>query len=263
MSRRRSGLLCAGTGPVACVVHSLALEVRHAVSPRYVQRTQRAGGVDDLQRDNVVSWLLALNAHMSFSEQTFFLAVNYLDRFLSAVKVRSGHLQLLMAVCFLLASKVQEESDEQPTLAELVRVSNYAYGVSDLLRMETIVCEKLNWEFSSVTPLNFLHQFVELTQVAGTLSRKKLDHILKEAVSNLEQTCLYDFLRYPPSLHALCALELSIRSQCTQDGDKVVHEVWEVLKPHITTDPTSEPYRLCSLDMKCVLSEIKCKPLRN
>eukprot|EP00123_Amoebidium_parasiticum_P012207 comp21192_c0_seq2/m.28774 comp21192_c0_seq2/g.28774 ORF comp21192_c0_seq2/g.28774 comp21192_c0_seq2/m.28774 type:complete len:243 (-) comp21192_c0_seq2:137-865(-) len=179
MSRRRSGLLCAGTGPVACVVHSLALEVRHAVSPRYVQRTQRAGGVDDLQRDNVVSWLLALNAHMSFSEQTFFLAVNYLDRFLSAVKVRSGHLQLLMAVCFLLASKVQEESDEQPTLAELVRVSNYAYGVSDLLRMETIVCEKLNWEFSSVTPLNFLHQFVELTQVAGTLSRKKLDHILK------------------------------------------------------------------------------------
>eukprot|EP00124_Ichthyophonus_hoferi_P001655 Ihof_evm3s92 gene=Ihof_evmTU3s92 len=110
-----------------CLAYSLEIESRHAPEPKYVHKTQREGGVDDLERDAAVSWVLVLNTHLGFSQQTFFLAVNYLDRFLSAMRVKNEHLQLLMASCFLLASKVQEETDQQPTLRELVRAGKHTF----------------------------------------------------------------------------------------------------------------------------------------
>lgn len=41
-------------------------------------------------------------------EEVFPLAMNYVDRYLSAVSVRKNHLQLLGAVCMLLASKLRD-----------------------------------------------------------------------------------------------------------------------------------------------------------
>lgn len=83
--------------------------------------------MNDLQRDEAASWLLSLNAHFEFSNETYFLALDYLDRFLSIVKVKRRHLLLLATSCFMVASKMQEESDDQPTLAELVSVGNQTF----------------------------------------------------------------------------------------------------------------------------------------
>ena len=83
--------------------------------------------MSDLQRDEAASWLLSLTAHFEFSNETFFLGIDYLDRFLSVVKVKRHHLLLLATTCFMIASKLQEESDDQPTLAELVSVGNHTF----------------------------------------------------------------------------------------------------------------------------------------
>ena len=62
------------------------------------------------------------------------------------------------------------------------RANLFALGrrsASDLLRMETMVCGKLKWELSTVTPFNFLHQYCADLSDARILPNGLADRILR------------------------------------------------------------------------------------
>lgn len=63
-------------------------------------------------------------------EAIFPLAVNYVDRFLSKSKVSKSQLQLLGAVCLLIASKLRQCRSIHPQ--DLVYFSDYSYTTSDV-----------------------------------------------------------------------------------------------------------------------------------
>ena len=47
-------------------------------------------------------------------------------------------------------------SQDVPTAADFVKVSGLRFSSSDLLRMERIILDKLNWNLNATTPLYFL-----------------------------------------------------------------------------------------------------------
>eukprot|EP01137_Pigoraptor_chileana_P017573 Opistho-2@75846 len=106
---------------------------------------------------------------LSIPPRRFFLAANYLDRFLSTVKVQPKHLQLIAICCFLIAAKVHEESEIAPSLQELVSAANWAFSAADIKRMEKIVLAKLEWQVTPVTSYSFLRQYRDALAADGIL----------------------------------------------------------------------------------------------
>uniref|UniRef100_G1U1T6 Cyclin-like domain-containing protein n=1 Tax=Oryctolagus cuniculus TaxID=9986 RepID=G1U1T6_RABIT len=115
-------------------------------------------------RDFEVKDLLSLTQFFGFDTETFSLAVNLLDRFLSKMKVQPKHLGSVGLSCFYLAVKSIEEERNVPLATDLIRISQYMFTVSDLMRMEKIVLEKVCWKVKATTAFQFLQLYYSLIQ---------------------------------------------------------------------------------------------------
>ncbi|XP_032067711.1 cyclin-G1 [Thamnophis elegans] len=131
-------------------------------------------------RDFEVKDLLSLIQFFSFRTETFSLAVNLLDRFLSKMKVESKCLGCVGLSCFYLAVKVMEEESNIPLATDLIRISQYRFTVSDLMRMEGIILKKLHRKVKATTAFQFLQLYCSILGESINCERKdnlKLDRL--------------------------------------------------------------------------------------
>ncbi|XP_059014604.1 cyclin-I isoform X1 [Mustela lutreola] len=115
--------------------------------------------VSPSQRDEVIQWLAKLKYQFNLYPETFALASSLLDRFLATVKAHPKYLSCIAISCFFLAAKTVEEEERIPVLKVLARDSFCGCSSSEILRMERIILDKLNWDLHTATPLDFLHIF--------------------------------------------------------------------------------------------------------
>ena len=59
-------------------------------------------------RSILVDWLVEVGEEYKLHSETLFLAVNYIDRFLSKMSVKRDKLQLVGAACMFIAAKYEE-----------------------------------------------------------------------------------------------------------------------------------------------------------
>ncbi|XP_035523605.1 cyclin-I [Morone saxatilis] len=111
------------------------------------------------QRDEAVRWLMELHGRLQLYPETLVLAVSILDRFLTPIKARPKYLRCIAIACFFLAAKTCEEDECVPSLKELAASSSCGCSPSEILRMERIILDKLNWDLHTATALDFLHIF--------------------------------------------------------------------------------------------------------
>uniref|UniRef100_M4A474 Cyclin G1 n=1 Tax=Xiphophorus maculatus TaxID=8083 RepID=M4A474_XIPMA len=110
-------------------------------------------------RELEVKDLLYLCRFFGFSSETFSLAVSLLDRFLSVMKIQPKHLSCVGLCCFYIAVKSSEDEKTVPLASDLIRISQNRFTVSDMMRMEKIIMEKLYWKVKAPTALHFLRLF--------------------------------------------------------------------------------------------------------
>ena len=83
-----------------------------------------------------------MSEEQNLREEVFTLAMNYMDRFLAVVNIRTTQLQLLGAVCLFLSSKLK---CSQPLLAEhLVTYTDNSITMDELLVSEVITVNYYN-----------------------------------------------------------------------------------------------------------------------
>ncbi|MGH0172190.1 UNVERIFIED_CONTAM: hypothetical protein FKN15_062737 [Acipenser sinensis] len=164
-------------------------------------------------RDFEIRDLLSLTRFFSFSAETFSLAVNLLDRFLAQMKVQPKHLSCVGLCCFYLAVKSVEEERNVPLANDLIRISQRRFTVSDMMRMEKIIIEKLYWKIKSTTALQLLRLYHSHITEQSVSESKKLLNIERLEAQLKACHCRFAFSKAKPSVLALAILALEIQEQ--------------------------------------------------
>ncbi|XP_037116862.1 cyclin-G1 [Syngnathus acus] len=184
-------------------------------------------------RELEVKDLLTLSRFFGFSSETFSLAVSLLDRFLSVMKIQPKHLSCVGLCCFYIAVKSSEENNI-PLANDLIRISQNRFTVSDMMRMEKIIMEKLNWKVKSPTALRFLRLFHNYVQEQlGADSEKKLS--LERLEAQLKAChCSFVFSKMKPSLLAIALLCLEVDDQPDPEERDQLSEALDSLQKLLT-----------------------------
>ena len=178
-------------------------------------------------RKIVTDWMLEVCEDQQCQSEVFFLAVNYLDRFLSLVNIKKTQFQLVASVCILLASKF---SQVVPIHSEqLVVYTDNSVSVDQLRQWEMEVLNVLQWELSASTAHSFLQHF------CNTSSLKCSSSIISQAagIAALAST-EYKFILTKQSVIAAAALAVSLERMEKMKTEELVLSLATLVKCSVT-----------------------------
>lgn len=184
----------------AAEIHTYLREMEEKTRPK-AGYMKKQPDITTSMRAILVDWLVEVGEEYKLQNETLYLAVNYIDRFLSSMSVLRGKLQLVGTAAMLLASKFEEIYP--PEVAEFVYITDDTYTKKQVLRMEHLVLKVLSFDLAAPTINQFLTQYV-------------LNHSVSKQVESLamylSELSLVDsepFLKYLPSQTAAAAYILA------------------------------------------------------
>jgi G2/mitotic-specific cyclin 3/4 len=107
-------------------------------------------------RSVLVDWLVQVHNRFTLLPETLFLAINYVDRFLSCKVVSLGKLQLVGATALFVAAKYEEINC--PSVQEIVYMVDGAYTADEVLKAERFMLSMLQFELGWPGPMSFLRR---------------------------------------------------------------------------------------------------------
>ncbi|KAM9470041.1 cyclin-A2 [Clarias gariepinus] len=178
--------------------HLRQMEVKCRPKAGYMKKQP---DITNSMRAILVDWLVEVGEEYKLQNETLYLAVNYIDRFLSSMSVLRGKLQLVGTAAMLLASKFEEIYP--PEVAEFVYITDDTYTKKQVLRMEHLVLKVLSFDLAAPTIVQFLTQY---------FLRQKVCNKVESLSMFLGELSLVDadpFLKYLPSQIAAAAFILA------------------------------------------------------
>ncbi|KAG0418365.1 hypothetical protein HPB47_004887, partial [Ixodes persulcatus] len=141
----------------------LDLQSRYTVTCDYCRQVQTE--VLPPMRKVLAQWMSEVCEEQSCEDIVFPCAMNYVDRFLARTDVKKSQLQLLGAVCLLIASKMR--TSRPLALEALVYYTDYSVTAEELKAWELLVLSKLNWDMASVVANDFVDHLLCFLGVSG------------------------------------------------------------------------------------------------
>ncbi|KAI7814025.1 G2/mitotic-specific cyclin-B2 [Triplophysa rosa] len=191
-----------------------SLEAQQSIRPRYM----RGYDINGRMRALLVDWLIQVHSRFQLLQETLFMTVAILDRFLQVQPVTRKKLQLVGVTAMLVACKYEEMY--VPMVGDFAYIADDAFTKAQIREMEMLILSELNFKLGRPLALHFLRR----ASKAGNADAEK--HTLAKYF--LELTLLdYDMVHYHPSETAAAALCLS---QLVLDGQK-----WSPTQQHYST----------------------------
>ncbi|GMI77566.1 Cyclin D6;1 [Hibiscus trionum] len=149
---------------------------------------------------------LIFQAHVScnLDPYTPYLAVTYMDRFISRQDIPQGNpwvLRLLVIACISLAAKMK---NIHVCYSNFQREEGLIFDASAIQRMELLILDALDWRMRSITPFSFIGFFVSLFGLKDPpliqALKDRATHLIFQARNEIE------LLEFKPSTIAASAL---------------------------------------------------------
>jgi len=158
--------------------------------------------INESWREKICKWTFEVIDHFEFQRETAFIALSYLDRFLSSRPVNHRTFQLLSMTTLYLAVKLYEPKTLQ--ISSLTELSRGLFNESHLSAMELVLLSELDWKVHPPTPQNFSKHFQHFLPIDN--ERIKLE-ILDLADFLMElSVCDYFFVTRKPSSIAMASI---------------------------------------------------------
>lgn len=148
-----------------------------------------------------MDWLVEVHTKLRLQQETLYLCVQIIDRYLGQEKVERTKLQLVGLTALFLACKYEEKWP--PEVKDMVYMSNRAFSRQDLLDMEADITKTLQFKLSVPTGYYFLQRFLFISKaspVQAVAANYYMDRMLQE----------YDLIVHRPSLIAAAAVTLAV-----------------------------------------------------
>ncbi|CAC5395051.1 CCNB2 [Mytilus coruscus] len=180
------------------------LEDKYPVKHGYLEGQEITGKM----RSILIDWLCQVHHRFHLLQETLYLTVAIIDRFLQEHPVSRNKLQLVGVTSMLIASKYEEMY--APEVADFVYITDNAYTKKEIRDMEGIILRSLDFSVGKPLCLHFLRR----NSKAGQVDANK--HTLAKYL--MELTIIeYDMVQVYPSEIASSALCLANR---LLDGSK-------------------------------------------
>lgn len=196
--------------------HLHGRELKCLVADDYFKKKQKQ--VDAKMREVLVDWLIEVHNRYKMRDETIFLAVRLIDKYLSLRPIEYDRFQLLGTASLMIAAKYEEIYP--PKVKDFVYICANAYTRSDVLEMEARILTLMDFDLVFPTSVQFFGFFQKL-------------HKFEETVRNLSMYILYgslvshNFARTNPRLLAYSSVIMANKAFKNYEGIKAFKECVE------------------------------------
>ncbi|NWQ74240.1 CCNB1 protein, partial [Columbina picui] len=174
------------------------LEASQSVKPKYLDSQNVTGNM----RATLVDWLVQVQVQLRLRQETLYMAVGIIDRFLQDNAATTKTLLLVGSTAMLIASKYEEVLT--PKVEDFTYVTNHSYTNRQICQMEMKILKALGFSLGRPLPLHFLNMASMIAEVNHE------QHVLAKYL--MELTIVdYDMVHFHPSMIAAAAFYLSLK----------------------------------------------------
>ncbi|XP_011351925.1 cyclin-A1 isoform X2 [Ooceraea biroi] len=209
-------------------------ETLHRPKPGYMKKQP---DITYSMRSILIDWLVEVVQEYRLHNETLYLAVSYIDRFLSYMSVVRSKLQLVGAAAMFIAAKYEEIYP--PDVNEFVYITDDTYTKTQVIRMENLILRVLAFDLTVPTPLTFLMKFCvsnNLSDKIRYLAMYLPSHLAASAIALARHT-LHEEI-WPEELELSTGYSLKNLTECISHLDKTFHSA-----PNIRQQAIQEKYR--------------------
>ena len=136
------------------IYYNLLKEEERGINPMsdYTYLT-RQKEINEKMRSILVDWLIDVHFKFGFTDETLFMTISIIDRYLSVCQITRSNFQLLGITALMLACK--HEEIDLPKINDFIYITDNAYVKSEVIKMEFDVLSKLNFGFLYPSPIKF------------------------------------------------------------------------------------------------------------
>ena len=109
--------------------------------------------INSKMRAILIDWLIDVHLKFNFRQETLYITINIIDRYLSVKRIERCNFQLLGVTALFIACKQNEISFRK--LNEYVYITDNAYSEEDIKKMENKVLKILNFDLLFPSSLTF------------------------------------------------------------------------------------------------------------
>ena len=175
-------------------------EKKNKINNNYMKKQN---DINEKMRAILVDWIIEVHYHFHFKRKTLFQTILLIDLYLSFRIIQKSRLQLLGIACLLISVKANEVY--YPKLEDFINITDNSYTKKQLLNMEMLVLQTLNFDFLFPTAEEFfsiLSKIFHFNKVQLHLGEYFIDsslidyNMLKYKASTIAISCTYIVMKY-------------------------------------------------------------------